>query len=496
MEARQPWLRPSVPPGGRGPPGLQGTRAAARPALARWLLATRWEPWPILLLASAALFLRLWRLGEWSLWVDEVLTTQRAQGLDTLGYMRWTPTHLLVRAAFELFGASEWSARVTPALIGAATIPALALLFRRITDRRIALVAAGLLAFCPWHLYWSQCSRGYAALLLFYAVGLVLLHDGLERGRLGALVGGGVLLSLAVLERRYTVLNLGLTLGTLAGLQGFRGIACLRRRGRALAVTAAVLVAAVAAYEGVATLTGSERILEEFFKFLHIGSALGSRGMLAQLVEKTGLPLLVLAALGTLRPGVWGTRAGRLTIAAAWVPVLALLTMTHYVRVYDRFAFVALPFLCLLAAGFLGAFLSSRRPVPRLAGALAALWLAFAASGALEAYYGGHGGRANWRTTLQAVDARREKGDLLVFHGAILARHYLGDDLEIRSIDPGTKPGVWLQDSLPPGRRIWLLLPRSIAAGLGGWLARHGRRVETDPAGAGELWLVSVSGEG
>ena len=47
-----------------------------------------------------------------------------------------------------------------------------------------------------WHLYWSQSSRGYAALLLFYGAGLVL-PEGLEKGRRRQVLGAGVLLVLA-----------------------------------------------------------------------------------------------------------------------------------------------------------------------------------------------------------------------------------------------------------------------------------------------------------
>ena len=117
-----------------------------------------------------------------------------------------------------------------------------------------------------------------------------------------------------------------------------------------------------------------------------------------------------------------------------------------------------------------------------------------ATAGQLRSYYGGHGSRADSRTPLEVIDAQRVAGDLLVFHGFTLARHYLGDDIEILSIDPETKLGDWLEQSLPLDRRVWLLLPRDLPDKFGLWLLRHGRRMEVPPHGTGQLWLVDPRG--
>jgi len=452
---------------------------------ARRPISARARNLSILLIAGSALLLRLWHLGARSLWIDEVLTVDRARALDSIGFLHWTPTHLLVRAAGEVFGFTEWSARVAPALIGAATIPVLYVLFRRFVDELVALVAAGLLAVCPWHVYWSQCSRGYAALLLRYAAGLLLLYEGLETRRLRLVLGAGVLMTVATLERRFTTLNASLTLGALVVLRGPWRSGFLRERGRDLAAVVATMGGIVLAYELVADLTNSEGMFEEFIEFRRIGPAVGSRGMLGTLVAEAGLPLLILAAAGTLRPGVWRSRDGRAVAVAAWIPVMTLLLLTRHVRVYARYAFVALPFLCLLAGLFLTRSLSSRRFSLKLPGMLAALWFAVVTAPQLQAHYAGQGRRLDWRPPLNVVRAQHVAGDVLYFPGHILARHYLGRDVELR----WPLPRAGLAGRLPPGQRIWLLLPRDLPARFEAWLASGARRVEVGPAGAGQLWL-------
>src|SRR4029079_18304261 len=85
-----------------------------------------WLPWAILLAAGA---LRLFRLGDWSLWFDE----------ETSIYFALNPRKPLPRAfplyfwvlgrVFETAGVSVYSARLISALAGIATL----LLARRCT---------------------------------------------------------------------------------------------------------------------------------------------------------------------------------------------------------------------------------------------------------------------------------------------------------------------------------------------------------------------------
>jgi hypothetical protein len=470
--------------GADGPRAMTSTasdRSSARPAETSAPFA---KILPVLLITAAAAVLRLARLGEWSLWVDEVLTIDRAEGLGSLAFLRWTPTHVLTRIAVELQGVSEWSARLAPALIGTAAIPLLYVLFLRFVDRIAATIAVGWLALCPWHLYWSQTARGYSALLLFYGAGLLLLLEGLERRRSRRVLWGALILVLATLERRFALLNAGLTLGALAVLQGLHGPGLPRRGRLALLVAATLLGVAALGHEFVAGLSGAEGSYEEFMKFVERGSRVTAPEILSELAVETGLPLLVLAAAGTIRAWTAGTRSERMMTLAGWVPVTALVLLTLFARVYDRFAFVALPFLCLSASFFLAGLLRSPRLSVKLLGVAAALWSALITTGQLRNYYDEHGARDDWRTPLLAIREQKAPDDLLIFHGAILARYYIGDDLEFWTTDERANMETWL----PKDRRVWVLLSSDVPPAYESWLEENARRVELDPAGAGQLW--------
>ena len=118
-------------------------------------------------LAIAALLLRLFRLGDWSLWIDEGNTLWLTEFLsgkratDSYPVFFW-----LEKAMIELFGTSEFALRLLPAVLGAASIPLPYLLFRRVAGERAAFWAALLMCLSPWHIFWSQNARYYTLLLL------------------------------------------------------------------------------------------------------------------------------------------------------------------------------------------------------------------------------------------------------------------------------------------------------------------------------------------
>ena len=145
--------------------------------------------------------LRFYKLGEWSFWIDEVITLRQAEPLDVLDVFQQPAYRALTGSALDLFGVSEWSARMVPALVGVITIPVLYFIARRIFDDRVAMISSFLLAIAPWHIYWSQNARFYTILLLLYTLALFALYIGMEEDRPAYLVIGGRLLFLAARER-------------------------------------------------------------------------------------------------------------------------------------------------------------------------------------------------------------------------------------------------------------------------------------------------------
>jgi 4-amino-4-deoxy-L-arabinose transferase-like glycosyltransferase len=140
----------------------------------------------IVILLLGAL-LRLYKLGEKSLWYDEVITLEDA----LLPYSFWKKSHMLyfLMVRFFLhFGHSEFWLRLASALFGILGIPMIYLVGREIfDDKRVGLLSALVIALSLHHLRFSQEARYYPALFFFSALALYLFALFLKRKSLVSL---------------------------------------------------------------------------------------------------------------------------------------------------------------------------------------------------------------------------------------------------------------------------------------------------------------------
>lgn len=159
----------------------QESRITARAGL--WLLA----------LTAFGAWLRFHALGAQSLWVDETNSVKYAAvfepltGHDLLENLHGPLHAVLLHAWSRLCGTSEAALRSLSALAGTLTIPLLYWAARATLPVGTSLLAAGLLAISPFHLWYSQEVRNYALFipLVVLATGLFLrvLQDGGVFGR-------------------------------------------------------------------------------------------------------------------------------------------------------------------------------------------------------------------------------------------------------------------------------------------------------------------------
>ncbi|MDD1666140.1 MAG: glycosyltransferase family 39 protein, partial [Methanomicrobiales archaeon] len=90
-----------------------------------------------------------------------------------------------------ILGESETVLRLVPAVLGILTIPVFYFIGLEILDRNTGLLAAGLLAFSPFHIFYSQEARAYAPMLFFYAIAFLFFLRLLRSwGRRDALLFG------------------------------------------------------------------------------------------------------------------------------------------------------------------------------------------------------------------------------------------------------------------------------------------------------------------
>jgi uncharacterized membrane protein len=124
------------------------------------------------LLAAVGLGLRLYRLGDQSLWLDEGFTWYRAmlpfdQGLKALRQVfTHPPLFHLLSSAWVRIGSSEWMLRLPEALVGTVTIPVIYAFGRRLEGRSLGLLSALLLTVNPFHVWYSRDARDYTLVML------------------------------------------------------------------------------------------------------------------------------------------------------------------------------------------------------------------------------------------------------------------------------------------------------------------------------------------
>jgi hypothetical protein len=123
-------------------------------------------------LTLLALALRLWGLARQSIWVDETFTIAYAGVFEGMTVDRFLlnlqgPFHALLLFAWtRLFGSGEAALRSLEAVAGAATVPVLWWALRPLRRPAAALTACALLAVSPFHLWYSQETRGYVFAIL------------------------------------------------------------------------------------------------------------------------------------------------------------------------------------------------------------------------------------------------------------------------------------------------------------------------------------------
>lgn len=130
--------------------------------------------------------LRLYRIGDESLWLDEALSlefvTRRFTTFELLFELPLDDPHpplyyLLLDGWLAIFGTSEEFLRLPSALFGIGAVVLVYVLGKKTVDREVGVVAAGLLGLSPFHIYHSQEARMYSLLALLTLVSFYFLVD-------------------------------------------------------------------------------------------------------------------------------------------------------------------------------------------------------------------------------------------------------------------------------------------------------------------------------
>lgn len=403
---------------------------------------------------TLAAALRFYRLGQWSFWIDEVITVRQAEPLTALDVVRESAFRALIGSALDLFGTSEWSARLIPALVGVITVPVLYAVTRRLYGSEVALLATLMLAVSPWHIYWSQNARFYTIVLLLYTTALFAFYIGLEENQPGYLAVGGALLFLGARERDFVMF----LMPVLAAY--FGGIMILRfERPSGFTLRNVLLVSLLGI--GVALLIANPYVRDpgqwtETFELINTNPL----WIFAGVIFYVGVPTTVLAAFGGAYLISDKGRAALLLGLSAIIPLVGVGALSLVQYAANRYMFVTLPSYLVLAAVAIWELIRRSDRVGRLmaAGVLALVVLGSLSEDVLYFRYQ-NGNRDDARGALQVVRSRMDPGDWVIASAANVARYYLGAPVtSMEAVDPeqldGSDRAIWFVEDMNAADRF------------------------------------------
>jgi hypothetical protein len=143
----------------------------------------------IFALIAIGFYLRFNNLGDRSFWFDEAVTSYAAIGLLEHGtpvlpsgieYTRALLNSYLIALSFNIFGVSEFSARIVSVIFGTLAIPFVYLLGKEL-GKRTGLIATFLIAFSAFEILWAREARMYAQFQFFYLLTAYLFYISLKK---------------------------------------------------------------------------------------------------------------------------------------------------------------------------------------------------------------------------------------------------------------------------------------------------------------------------
>jgi 4-amino-4-deoxy-L-arabinose transferase-like glycosyltransferase len=415
----------------------------------------------LLLITLLAAALRLYKLGVWSFWIDEIYTVNHALAhfstpqliLEHLPpHRNWVPISVILSAqAMNIWGISEWSVRLVSVFIGTISIPVLFFPTRRMFGDQVALMAALLLTVAPWHLFWSQNARFYSSLFLFYSLALAAFHFAMERNKPACIFGFWGLFYLALSERMFAIFIFPVIGVYLIGLWifNFEKPSGLNLKNLFLLGIPLFVGGMIESYSWL--VNGQSRFFADFGWFFLYRNDDPFR-LLANISFNIGISLMSIALFGAFFLIVHKNRAGLLITANAVVPLIVLIVANPFIFTKDRYAFIILFSWIVLAAVVIHELFKNTTNLHKwLVVGILVMVLGDASGDNLLYYQVNHGNRAEWKTVFKIIEERSMTEDIVVTYWPEFAPFYLDREfIQYEDID--------IQTLLNSGKRYWFVV--------------------------------------
>lgn len=386
------------------------------------------------LIVLAGAILRVTALSRQSLWFDEVDVVVRAQHplaqvLDTFVAVGENGPlyNILLAIWIRLAGISEIAVRFPSAVAGTLAIPLIYLLARRLAGPTAGLLAAGLLAISPYHVWYSQEAKMYAMVVLLAVASTYAFVVALECNRGRWWIAYAVATTLLFYTHVATVLIFAAqSLYAVLTHRSWRG----RERGWLIAVAVLTLPYVPIALWAVKVIGGQvatwqpDVSLWDALRILAIKFAVNRYDLSVQ--DRAALLYAALAGLGVLalalrrRRERWWLLLSLLSI----VPVIGLWLVSLRQSVFsDRYAITALPFYLILVAASVTWMLRHRLLGPISIIPLFLL-LVFAWGPLRDVNRSGTAQKEDWRSAYAWVAERAQPGDVILVTPGYLITTY------------------------------------------------------------------------
>jgi uncharacterized membrane protein len=411
----------------------------------------------LLLLAITLLggALRLYKLGEWSFWTDEVFSVQDALRLnliESVAYNEYVLSYVLIEGTIRLFGVNEFAARLGPCLVGIITIPILYFLTKEMFGIKVALVASLILTLSPWHIYWSQNARFISLLSLFSMLALFAFFWGLERRDYRLILAGVISTGLAVLSHfsAFLLVPVILSYVMLLWILPFEKPVGFRQSLILLFSFVFVLLPFFFFSPFLSSL--GNRAFEFIGKLSEVGLELGQTlWLLSGIVYYIGIPTICLASFSAMFLLSKRDRATLLLVLNALVTLVIFLILSQFISAANRHAVMILPsFIVLAAFGCVKVIDELRANTKILGVAVLVLLLTDLLAQDYLYYTYQQGNRENWKAAFQFVRDKMGEDDLIVTTMPRVGEYYLGQEVDwIGAINP-----INIVDD---GQRVWFV---------------------------------------
>jgi mannosyltransferase len=379
----------------------------------------------LIILAAVTLLasiLRFYKLGQWSFWGDEFITVRNALNMGWESAITRPISLILTKVFIEAAGVSEATARIASASIGVVTIPVLFFYSRKMTNSSVALIASLLLAVAPWHIYWSQSARFYTALLLFFTMALYFFYLALEHDRIIYLLFSMVFLFLSLQERMLGAFFVPIVVIYVVLLKVLPFQAPPGLRWRNLAVFF------LPGFIGAAYLILTQSTIRDPSRWINLFGFVNNSPLwlLGGFVFYLGIPVVCLAAIGSIRLLSKWNRLGLMLSLAAALPIMAIVIISFFQYTANRYAFISVTSIVLLAAITLDELIVALKgSVKSIAFAVVVIVLLSGLADNFLYFQYQNGNRDNWKGALEFIAREMTAEDQVAAVDIYLAEFYL-----------------------------------------------------------------------